>query len=205
MSKRITKEEIDRFHDYGLYVPTRTIDISSEEEDPEHGESGTDSAMSKRAVKNLHILDNASSEPITVIMNNPGGDIANGMAIYDAIKKCKSHVTVIGTGSICSMGTLIIQAADKRVLTPSAIFMIHHGYDKHDNHVKTIRNWVKFQEKWDKKLNEIYFQKILEKHADFTRSKLDKMLDFDSIMFADEAVALGLADEVEEYDEVIAK
>jgi ATP-dependent protease ClpP protease subunit len=186
-------------HDYGLYVPTRTIYMGSEEVDMEIGESGTDAAMAERVIKNLHILDNAASEPITIIMNNLGGYVFHGMAIYDAIKKCRSHITIIGTGQVMSMGSLILQAADKRVLTPSAVMMIHHGYDHHDNHIKTIRNWVKFGEKFDEILNDIYFKKIKEKNSDFNRKKLDKLLDFDTILLASEAVSLGLADEIEEY------
>jgi ATP-dependent Clp protease protease subunit len=132
-------------------------------------------------------------------MNNLGGYVFHGMAIYDAIKKCRSHITIIGTGQVMSMGSLILQAADKRVLTPSAVMMIHHGYDHHDNHIKTIRNWVKFGEKFDEILNDIYFKKIKEKNSDFNRKKLDKLLDFDTILLASEAVSLGLADEIEEY------
>lgn len=199
MSKRLNRDDIDKMHDYGLYVPTRTIYMGSEEVDMEIGESGTDAAMAERVIKNLHILDNASSEPITIIMNNLGGYVFHGMAIYDAIKKCRSHITIIGTGQVMSMGSLILQAADKRVLTPSAVMMIHHGYDHHDNHIKTIRNWVKFGEKFDEILNDIYFKKIKEKNSDFNRKKLDKLLDFDTILLASEAVSLGLADEIEEY------
>jgi ATP-dependent protease ClpP protease subunit len=199
MSKRLNRDDIDKMHDYGLYVPTRTIYMGSEEVDMEIGESGTDAAMAERVIKNLHILDNAASEPITIIMNNLGGYVFHGMAIYDAIKKCRSHITIIGTGQVMSMGSLILQAADKRVLTPSAVMMIHHGYDHHDNHIKTIRNWVKFGEKFDEILNDIYFKKIKEKNSDFNRKKLDKLLDFDTILLASEAVSLGLADEIEEY------
>ena len=199
MSKRLNRDDVDKLHDYGLYIPTRTVYVGSEIYDIVEGESGVDGLMAERAIKNLHILDRSNSEPITVILNTTGGSVFDGMAIYDAIKSCKSHVTVKATGSVMSMGTLILQAADKRVLSKNAIFMIHHGYDSHDNHVKTIRNWVKFGEKLDKRLNDIYYQKIIEKQPDFTKTKLDKMLDFDTILFADEAVAMGLADEVEEY------
>jgi hypothetical protein len=64
--------------------------MGSEDVDMEMGESGTDAAMAERAIKNLHILDNASSEPITIITNNLGGSVFHGMAIYDAIKKYKN-------------------------------------------------------------------------------------------------------------------
>lgn len=46
-------------------------------------------------------------------------------------------------------------------------------------------------------LNKIYLDRIREKNKDFTIKKLDKMLDFDTILLPSEAVQLGLADEVE--------
>ncbi len=196
---KLVKDDIDRLHEHGIYSPSRTIYIGSEYVDNE-GETGTDAKMAERAVKNLLILDNASDAPITIIMNNLGGDVFHGMAIYDAIKKCRSHVTVKATGYVMSMGSLILQAADSRVLTPHAVMMIHHGYDNQSNHVKTIRNWVEFGKKYDKILNQIYLGKIREKHPEFKEARLDKMLDFDTLLLAREAVDLGLADSIEGDD-----
>jgi len=196
MSKRPNRDDLDRFHDYGIYVPTRTVYIGSESAD-ENGETGTDFMMAERVIKNLHMLDSMNQEPITIIMNNLGGDVFHGMAIYDAIRKCKSHVTIHATGYVMSMGSLILQAADERVMSPNAVMMIHHGYDSQSNHVKVVRNWVKFGERFDKEVvNNIYLSRIQQRHPDFTMAKLDKLLNFDTILTAQEAVSYGLANRV---------
>lgn len=195
MSKRHTRDDLDRFHDYGIYIPTRTIYMGSETSDDD-GEAGTDFMMAERLVKNLHMLDTISQEPITIIMNNLGGDVFHGMSIYDAIKSCRSVVKIYATGYVMSMGSLILQAGDERVMSPNAVMMLHHGYDAQNNHAKTVRSWVKFGERYDEILNNIYLDKIKEKNPDFTMRRLDKDMDFDKILTAQEAVALGLADSV---------
>lgn len=195
MSRRNTRDDIDRLHDYGIHVPTRTIYIGSENYS-EDGESGTDFLMAERVIKNLHALEATSQEPITIIMNNLGGDVIHGMSIYDAIRDCSSEITIKATGYVMSMGSIIFQAGDERLLSPNAVVMIHHGYDSQSNHVKTVRNWVEFGKKYDAVLNQIYLEKIREKHSNFSMSKLEKLLDFDTILFAHEAVELGLADGV---------
>lgn len=196
MSKRPNRDDLDRFHDYGIYVPTRTIYMGSESSDDD-GETGTDFMMAERVIKNLHMLDSMNQEPITIIMNNLGGDVFHGMAIFDAISICRSYVTVQATGYVMSMGSLILQAADERVLSPNAVMMIHHGYESQNNHVKTVRNWVKFGERYDKEvLNNIYLSRIKEKHPDFSMAKLDKLLNFDTILTSQETVGYGLADKI---------
>jgi ATP-dependent protease ClpP protease subunit len=193
MSRKFTRDDIDRLHDYGIHVPTRTIYVGSENYD-DSGETGTDFIMAERVIKNLHMLDSVNQEPITIIMNNLGGDVFHGMAIYDAIRNCKSKVIVKATGYVMSMGSLIFQAGDERLLSPNAVIMIHHGYDYQNNHVKTVRNWVEFGKRYDKILNNIYLEKIREKNKEFNLKKLEKLLDFDTILLASEAIELGLAD-----------
>lgn len=194
---RQTRDDIDRFHEYGIHVPTRTIYIGSELVSEDGDESGVDALMAERVVKNLHTLDSANQEPITIIMNNVGGFVFHGMAIYGAIVSCRSRVKIIVRGQASSMGSLILQAADDRVLDPYAIVMIHHGSDGYDsNHTKNVRKWVEFGKRYDKVLNQIYLDRIREKNKDFQMSKLDKLLDFDTILTARQAVDLGLADNI---------
>src|SRR5688572_25841186 len=108
MSKRHTRDDIDKFHDYNIYIPTRTLYMGSEYTD-DTGESGVDALMASRFLKNLSILEAINQEPITIIMNNPGGDWFHGVAIYDAIKAAKSHVTIKVLGMAMSMGAVILQ------------------------------------------------------------------------------------------------
>lgn len=195
MSKRIVKDDIDRFHDYKLYIPTRTIYMGSESYDGD-GEGGVDGLMAERFVKNITLLDNASQEPITVIMNNIGGDEYHGFAMYDAIKCCRSQVIVKVFGHAMSMGSIILQAADVRIMAPTSRQMIHYGTWEFGGHAKTAQKWAKEGSKIDSWMEKMYLVKIHDKNPEYTLEQLKALLDHDTFFTAQESVAMGLADQV---------
>jgi len=198
MSKRVNRDDIDKFHDYSLYIPTRTIYMGSEHvNDDDFSESGVEATMAERFVKNITILEMASQEPVTIIMNNPGGDWFHGMAIYDAIKTAKSHVTIKVFGMAMSMGGVLLQAADERIISPNAKFMMHYGYmGLSPTHSKIFDKWSDENKRINKEMEQLFLSKIKEKHPDFKLKKLEEMLNFDTILSAQETVDLGLADKV---------
>lgn len=202
MSK-FTKDDIDKFHDYSLYIPQRTIFMGSEEFSMSEGESGTDGLMAERMIKNLIILESLNSNPITIIMNNIGGDEYHGLAIYDAIKACKSHVTIQVRGHAMSMGSIILQAADTRVMAANSRMMIHYGTWSFDGHAKTGQKWAKEFDKLDEWMEQMYLDRIHEKVPSFPIQKLKKMLDHDTFFTAEESVRHGLADKVLGEDEKV--
>src|SRR5690348_4624772 len=125
-TKKLSKDHIDKFYDYDIDIDSRTIYVGSCGSD-ENGDSGVDFLMAERLLKALHLFEYSApdgSKPITIITNNPGGNWYHGMAMYDAIKNCKNHVTIHGYGYNMSMGSIIPQAADKFLLAPNAKFMI---------------------------------------------------------------------------------
>lgn len=196
MSKRINRDDVDKLYDYDIYLPGRTIYIGSTESNMELGESGVEAVMAERAIKALLLLDQ-KNEPITIIMNNPGGDWYHGMAIFDAIKGCQSHITMKVYGMAMSMGAVILQAADVRIMAPSSRFMIHYGtMGMESTHAKIFENWAEESKKLNKEMEQIFLAKIKEKKPKMTLHALRKMLDYDTILTARETVDLGLADKV---------
>lgn len=193
---KINRDEIDRFHEYSLYVPTRTIYMGSEIYGENGEESGVDGLMAERVIKNLSVLEGLNSEPITIILNNIGGDVNHGLAIYDAIKACHSHVTILVYGAAMSMGSIILQAADERIMSPNSSQMIHYGSLGLDGHVKTVYKVADEIKRIDKWMEKMYLQKIKEKNPLFKIGRLQKMLDHDTFLTAEQSVELGLADGV---------
>lgn len=200
MSKRVNRDDIDKFHDYSLYIPARTIYMGSESID-DSVESGVDANMAARQIKNLHILDTLSDEPITIVMNNPGGDVNHGLAIYDAIKACRSRVIVKVFGHAMSMGSVILQAADERIMSPNASQMVHYGSLGVESHAKTVYKVTDEFKRIDKWMEKMYLEKIREKQPHFKMARLQRMLDHDTFLTAEKSVELGLADKVLGEDE----
>lgn len=196
MSKKINRDDLERFHEYEIYVPSRTLFIGSEITDIDGAESGCDAAMAERTIKNLHFLESLSAEPITILSHNIGGDEYACFAIIDAIQACQSEVTVKVLGAAMSAGSLILQAADRRLMTQHATQMIHYGTWGNTDHSKTLQKLAKEGARIDRWMEEWYLGRIKEKHPTFKRAQVAKLLDHDTYLTAEESVALGLADEV---------
>lgn len=192
---RIVKESIDRFYDYDIYPETRTLYIGSVSILGGE-ESGVDAHMAERAIKGLHILDSSSDKPIRIIMNNPGGDKYHGLAIYDAVKACKNHVTITIYGHVMSMGSIILQAADTRIMSANSRMMVHYGTWGAQGIPKVVYSWIEEGKKYDKIMEDIYLESIKKIKPRFSREEVKALLDTDTILNAQECIDLGLCDKI---------
>ena len=194
MSHKFTRDDLEKFHDYEIFVPTRTIYLGSQKTDDDcsGGESGTDALMAEKFIKNMHFLEQVSGEPITVVMNNLGGLWWHGMAIYDTIKNSRCHVILQARGCAMSMGSIIMQAADERVLTPETTVMVHDGYEGFFGTPKSFEAWARESQRCRKRMYEIYAER-----SGRPVSFWEKKCGSDFILTAAQAVEMGLADRVE--------
>ncbi len=109
---KLVKESADKWLHNNVDTLNRTIYMGSVR--GEMGdEPGVDAFMAESVIKAMYLLETLNSDPITILMNNPGGDFFHGLAIYDAIQTAKSHCTIKVFGHAMSMGSVILQAADK--------------------------------------------------------------------------------------------
>ena len=190
--------------DYCVDIHNRTIflhaHITESEDDP-----GVDYRMSSRLIKNLHLLKNLNEkDPITIHLQSIGGIWHEGMAIYDAIKLSSPHIKIIGHGSISSMGTVIMQAADERVIMPHAEFMVHYGEFSLEGNSVSAKTAIDWNERCNNTMLDIYVDACY-KSAGFKgygRARIKKFLDRrmrmqqEWYLSGDEAVRYGFADEV---------
>lgn len=191
------KDNVELFMDHDIDLETSTLYLGSASyHESSENETGTDFHMAERAIKGLYLLDKKTTNGITIIMNNLGGDKYHGLAVYDAIQACNNHVKIIAMGYCMSMGAIIMQAADERVLSKNARMMIHYGTWSCGDHPKILYKWAEESKKYDALMRNIFIEKIKIANPSITLRKLDKMLDFDTIYNAKEAVAAGLADSI---------
>ena len=193
---RFSREDIDRYFDYGLFAPKRIVYIGSAKENSDTEESGTDCVMSELAIKGITYLDTVSEKPIIIMMNNLGGEWAHGMAIYDTVVACRCHVTTIAVGNCCSMGSIILQAADLRVISPNCVFLIHDGTESITSHTRNVEAWAKEAKKERNRMYQIYYNKMKEKNPKITIKQIEKLCTIDKIYSPQETIDVGLADEL---------
>lgn len=70
-------------------------------------------------------LESLSHEPITLVINSPGGDVTSGMSVYDTIMSMKSEVHTCIAGIGASMGAIIFLAGKVRSMLPHSKLMLH--------------------------------------------------------------------------------
>jgi ATP-dependent protease ClpP protease subunit len=166
-------------------------------------EPGVEYVMANRFIRNLQLCMRANpKEPIIIHMKTNGGDVHEGMAIYDAIKTCPVPITILSYTHARSMSSIILQAADRRVLMPSSYFMFHDGTLGAEGTFKTVVSFVEFQKRYSDKIEGIYiesmrnkgFKKTDSERKRWLRDQMDKKEDV--FLMPDEAVSCGFADEI---------
>lgn len=184
------------FHNFNVYFPTRTIYFggNTHEKDDDVVTSSTVSEV----IKNLHILECEKIAPISIILNTVGGSWDDGIAVYDLIKSLKSPVIIIGMGKVYSMGTVILQAGYKRILTKNTSLLCHDGSDGYRGETKNFENWAEHSKKIRMIMYNIYYERMKEKNNKIKLNQIEDMCNHDFIINAEEAIELGLADEIME-------
>jgi ATP-dependent protease ClpP protease subunit len=163
--------------------------------------------MATTFIKNIRHLDSIKNEPILIHMHSLGGNWGDGMAIYDAIKVSRSHVTVVTYGQAESMSSIILQAADVRIMMPNSYFMCHYGSSSNSGSFLDTQNWAEFESRILDSMLDIYVDKCIngkffkEKFEDLNESKVRsfikrKLKDGDWYINSNEAVYYGFADGV---------
>ena len=147
-------------------------------------------------LKALLFLNSISSKPIKIILNSVGGDEYYMFAIYDAIATSPSFIEIVGCGYIMSAASVILQAADKRVLLPNATMLLHYGTSYFEGHSLDHTRTAKEYERMSTIIEDIYLERIREKKPRFTRQQIQGILQFDTYLSSEDAVKMGLADEV---------
>ena len=191
MAKKTNKDAVDQFYDSGLYMPKRTIYFGGESDDCEINAHSV-----ARLKKGLYVLESESNEPITILINSGGGDVTAGIAAYDFIKNCKSHITMIAYGEIASMAAIIFQAADVRVMSVNSTLMIHYGTLGAEGHPKTVEKIVYENKRIDGWMEKMLLSKIRKVQPKYSLSKLKYKLDHDTYLTAQKALELGLCDKI---------
>lgn len=185
MAKRLVRDDIDKFMDHGIDLSSRTIFLMGEIEE----------YTVEPAIKALHILDRTAGD-ITLKLTTIGGDWYSGMALYDSIILAENPITIIGYGHVMSMGGLVLQAADTRLLSPNATLLVHYGSDWAGGHVKDLERRAMENKRTGVVMEDIFLERIHEKHPEYTREQFKQQFAFDVYLTAQEAVDLGLADSI---------
>ena len=201
-SRKLTNEDIYSWYNFNIDKEGRTL-FFGPWNDSETDMGGEDSRTpwevndysAQNIIKGLHILEQEGQEAITINWLSYGGDWDAGMAIHDYIKGCKSHITMKCYGRVRSMGTIILQAADSRLLSSNCMFLIHYGQAAFESTEKDFERFTEQLIRDRSVMENIYLEKIREKRPRYSRERLAELMQHDKYMTPKEAVDIGLADD----------
>lgn len=141
----------------------------------------------------LYLDSEDPGKDISLYINSPGGMVTSGLAIYDTIQHIKSDVVTICVGLAASMGSFLLAAGTKgkRIALPHSRIMIHQPSGGTRGQATDIEIEAREILRIRHQLNGIYAQNTGQ-----TLAKIEKDMDRDFFMSAEEAKEYGLIDRV---------
>jgi ATP-dependent Clp protease protease subunit len=181
---RYKRDAVEMFFDHGLHIPSRTIDLV-------HESAEIDRSTVSRFLRQFHTLTHISKDPIHIFINSPGGQDEHCYAIYDLIDSSDTHITIEVIGEACSSGSIILQAADHRVMHKHAYLMLHNGEHSPTGNAVDVERAVINEKRLRTYMYEIYAKRSGKPVAYFRRKCTQ-----DWFLSAAEALAENLIDEI---------
>lgn len=141
-------------------------------------------------VKELESLDK-SINTINVYINSYGGEVKEGLAIYQALKRHKAKINTYTDSFACSIASVIFMAGDNRYMYESSLLMIHNAW------ITFIGNAEELRKKADDldKITELSVS-IYLKNINISESELRKLMDEETWITSQEAKEMGFATKV---------
>jgi ATP-dependent Clp protease protease subunit len=158
-----------------------------------------DDGVSALVTAQLLFLESESpKKEISMYINSPGGIVTSGLAIYDTMQYIRSPVSTLCAGMAASMGSFLLQAgeAGQRIAMPNARIMLHQPSGGFRGQASDIERHAEDILYTKRRLNELY-----AKHTGQPLEVIERTLDRDHFMSAEEAKAFGLVDHVYEKRE----
>jgi ATP-dependent Clp protease protease subunit len=130
---------------------------------------------------------------ISMYINSPGGVVTSGMAIYDTMQFVRPAIATLCIGQAASMGSLLLAAGEKsmRHALVNARIMLHQPSGGFQGQASDIERHAEDIVKMKRRLEEIYVR-----HTGQNKETIERTLDRDYFMTAEEAKKFGLVDSV---------
>lgn len=135
--------------------------------------------------------------PVTVNVNSPGGDMFEGLAIYNLLREHKGDVTVKVLGVAASAASIIAMAGDNVQIARAAFLMVHNSWVIAAGNRNDLRETADWLEPFDAAMADIY---VARTGAD--TKAITKLMDAESWIGGSAAIEQGFADELLPSDQV---
>lgn len=140
--------------------------------------------------KQLEALENVTK--INVYINSYGGEVAEGLAIYNALRRHKAKITTYCDGFAASIASVIFMAGDERIMNESSLLMIHNSWRSVSGNAAELR---KHADDLDKITTASV--KAYKANSTLTEEEIHSLMDAETWILPDEAISYGFATKIE--------
>jgi ATP-dependent Clp protease protease subunit len=155
---------------------------------------GVEDQMASLIVAQLLFLESENpTKDISMYINSPGGVVTAGMAIHDTMQYIRPRVSTVCIGQAASMGSFLLAAGEPgmRIALPNARIMVHQPSGGAQGMASDIEIQAREILRMRRRLNDLYV-----KYTGKSLDEIEKAMDRDTFLEADEALAFGLVDKV---------
>lgn len=144
----------------------------------------------KSLVAMLDGLEDVSK--INVYINSYGGEVAEGLAIYNALKRHKAKVVTYCDGFAASIASVIFMAGDERIMNDSSLLMIHNAWSWAEGNAEQLRKQADDLEKISQAAVIAY-----KAHSKLSEEEIKELMDNETWILPEEALEYGFATSIE--------
>jgi len=155
---------------------------------------GVEDQMASLIVAQLLFLESENpTKDISMYINSPGGVVTAGMAIHDTMQYIRPRVSTVCIGQAASMGSFLLAAGEPgmRIALPNARIMVHQPSGGAQGMASDIEIQAREILRMRRRLNDLYV-----KYTGKSLDDIEKAMDRDTFLEADEALKFGLVDKV---------
>ena len=138
---------------------------------------------------------------LNVYINSPGGDVFEGITIYNMLKRHKAHVNVYVDGLAASIASVIAMAGDTIIMPSNSMMMVHYPWTWGSGNAKDFKKLADDLDKIGESVIESYLNKVGDKTD---KDTIVDLLDKETWLTAQECLDYGLCNEVVEEKQIAA-
>ena len=132
---------------------------------------------------------------IHVYLNSYGGEVAEGLAIYNALRRHKAKIVTYCDGFACSIASVIFMAGDERVMNEASLLMIHNAWTYASGNSAELRKLAEDMDKITQASVEAY-----KAHSNLEEKQIKKMMDAETWILPSEALEYGFATKIDKTE-----
>ena len=134
-------------------------------------------------------------DQIDVYINSYGGEVAEGLAIYNALRRHKAKVTTYCDGFACSIASVVFMAGDERVMNEASLLMIHNAWTYAAGNAEELRKQAEDLDKITQASVEAY-----KAHSSLSEEEIKTLMDKETWILPSEAAEYGFATKIDKTE-----